>query len=78
MDKFYGAKRSDGVGFVTTREYRRKFKLACVSNLTFGNEWDSCEGETLLECLDKALAWKFQVFEFDTAKELFTWLAENS
>jgi len=78
-DKYYGlSKAGSPRGFITRDDYDRgNFRAKVVRSLTRGNDWTFIQGPDLPAVLANAIAKsKFTVFEFDTHKELMTWLAE--
>ena len=81
-DKFYGVLSSKGSrGFIFREEYRGgRYRNICVDELSRGNSWSSMYAESLKEAIDKFINFvgdiHFAVFEFDSQKELFLWLAK--
>ena len=79
LDKYYGIKESPNwKGFITQSDYEsNRFVTLCSEELTRGNGWEihnNCRSlKTLIERLLKS---NFEVYEFDTHKELFKWLSE--
>lgn len=66
-------------GFIVQQAYRNgPFIAVCENSMTVGNNWDSYSCNTLEATVDAIIksGCKKQVFQFDTAKELFAWLAE--
>lgn len=87
INKFYGAQKisDNSKGFISRPYYKDgKFQIKTIDNITEGNNFNYT-GEcnvTLLERLDTFLKRillhnQFNIFEFDTAKELFLWLAQD-
>ena len=77
--KYYGVLRSCGSkGFITRRNYREGLYSAyCCEGVTRANSWNLQDSDTLDSVIKKLIdILYFKVYEFDTAKELFTWLAE--
>ena len=77
--KFYGVsnKSSRTKGFISRDSLDSGlYRARCSSSLTEGNLWP-CQSSSVLSHTVAALAGRecFEVFEFDTAKELFAWLA---
>ena len=79
---FYGVKVGAyyGRGFVTTKSYLGEYVLRNVSGLTKGDGWSSWPGISdlrtfLVAILDKGPGW--EVYQFDTHKELLNWLLEE-
>ena len=83
--KFYGVGKiiSGSVlqpcGFVTATKYKKSYCLMAVDGLTYGNGY-IFKGDRLKPFIEQVMASttddiiNFQVYEFDTYKELFTWL----
>ena len=81
IHKFYGTENSTGErGFITRKRYDSgDFFARSLRALTNGNGWHNYSKPSLPElisCLkDRPTPW--DVYEFDTARELFTWLLEG-
>jgi hypothetical protein len=77
--KFYGVKALDGqTGFVKQASYcNGKFEAVCSNGLTRHNSWSLLADKTLAKTVEKLLAQKFEVYEFDTPQEMYSWLANN-
>jgi hypothetical protein len=82
-NKYYGIKLCSGGRekcFVTRDGYRcKEYRLLCPDEITEGNSVNFIsEDKKNLYCLLNAVLQSNcgKVYEFDTAKELFTWLAE--
>lgn len=79
VKKYYGVKENLGIkGFITQSDFdTNRFVALCTDEVTRGNNWPAFDGcrslKTLTEKLIKA---KFEVYEFETYKELFKWLSE--
>ena len=78
-DKYYGMihKYGGGKGFVSALPYKGKFIILCAIALTEGNCFSGFENcVTIQDAVTKAQN-MFTIFQFDTHKELFKWLAED-
>ena len=79
--KYYGvlAYSSRNRGFITRFPYwSGSFVALCSSKVTSGNNWDSYTSNTLSEFISTLLRnGFFTIYEFDTARELFAWVAES-
>jgi len=77
-DKFYGVERWDTKGFITRPYYNHgDYQARSLHKLTIGNCF-SIHGEANLGKFVKKLVESpnTKVFEFETAQELMSWLAE--
>jgi len=53
------------------------YQMKSITDLTEGNSWPThSRNNNLFDAIKNLLVNKFTVYQFDTAKELFTWLAE--
>lgn len=81
VDKYYGILTKDSlvVGFITRERFQRgRFIVRCMSKmLTDGNGWFFYRSNDLLTTVKKIVNDGFHIFEFDTAKELFIWMASK-
>jgi hypothetical protein len=83
-DKYYGislkSQPKTPVGFVTREGFRRGNYLAlAVNHLTEGNNYDAYRAERLEDFLNMLISnSRFLVYEFDSNRELFAWLANRS
>ena len=76
-DKYYGAQIRDRKGFISRQGYGQgDFRLYAVDSVTVGNAWSFFDFPILSTVISRILDANNNVFEFDTAKELFKWLAE--
>jgi hypothetical protein len=78
ISKYYGVKHHGGPkGFITSTGYRKSFYTFSEDKLTIGNGWGR-EYSNLKELIGYLLGVNlpFEVYEFDTAKEMFKWLAD--
>ncbi len=50
----------------------------CAYGLTLNVSWDDAGGSNLRDCVETCLRKKFDVFEFDTASEMFKFLSDNT
>ena len=78
-DKYYGViyKYGGDKGFISALEYKDKFTIFCATSLTEGNCFGGFENCTNLQKLCEQAQDNFTIFQFDTYKELFKWLAED-
>jgi len=73
---FIGVKRCGEKAFVTREKYEMGFyKLLSTNQLTKGNGYCIYDEPTLAGLLKNLINANFEVFVFETSKELFTWLA---
>jgi hypothetical protein len=64
-------------GFITRNGYGfGRYVTRCRASITKGNCWEQ-ESDTLNDLIGKLLTWKFVVYEFSTAVELFEWLSKE-
>lgn len=79
--KYYGFVGSYGQkGFITQEHYNcGEFKVLSCEGLTNGNGFSHLNDNSLAGCIKKIIesSTKMTVFEFDTAPELFAWLAKE-
>lgn len=79
--KYYGFVTSlSEKGFITREHYKNgKFKALASGLLTNGNNFSQFDNDSLTECIKNIIKSPFKktVFEFDTAQELFAWLAKK-
>lgn len=73
--KYYGCLIRDQKGFITARHFEGPFFAAAAKSITIGNSW-SQKDTSLANLLRHFILEGFEVFEFETHKELFVWLAE--
>ena len=78
VNKYYGIEtNSNGRGFITAQQYCGKYICVSRSGLTYCNGWHDFTGSDIKEVIkQQIIEHKFVVYEFDTYKELFRWLAE--
>ena len=86
VSKFYGAeKTTDGrKAFIIRSQHSEDgFVVISTKEMTDGNCYPSYAGSTLKQAIvnlkagsDNEFRVEFRVFEFDTSKELFKWLAK--
>ena len=78
--KYYGAKSKEGsTGFISQTEYMGGLYILIASRgLTYRNSWNLLCSHHLGTAIKNLLKQEFEVYEFDTPKELYTWLAENT
>ena len=75
--KYYGVSWGDKKGFITRENYRCDcFILVDSKGLTKNARTFNIDAPTLKECFNNAIDAGLDVYEFDTAKELFSWLSE--
>lgn len=78
-NKFYGVlAKGDVKCFISRKDFNDgDFIVRSSRKLTQGNSYDSFNNNCLRTMITKLVEHEnFEVFEFDTAKELFKWLAE--
>ena len=81
--KFYGVESYNSFmipfekGFVTRERFAQgNFRVYSRESLTDGNGWYRFSFPTLVETIENVATYPMmRIFEFDTAKELFAWLA---
>ena len=74
--KYYGIKGYLCKGFITKEDfYGQKYKTLAANNVTEGNSWSHITGESLRGIIEVLFFNGFDVFEFNTPSELFSWLA---
>ena len=78
-DKCYGVKSDWGqTGFIIQSKHRQgDFHIVCSNGLTRHNNWDLLADKALSKTIENLLAKDFQVYEFDTPQEMYSWLATN-
>ena len=81
-DKYYGVYFGSGrrcaKGFISRESYfSGKYRVICLDGLTFGNGWSHNNKASLILTIQSCLKEGFEAFEFDTAKELMTWLSKD-
>jgi len=78
-DKYYGIIPKEGgdKGFVSASPYQGEFTILFVDSLTTGKSFAICESYATLKELCTENQEHFTIFQFDTYKELFKWLAED-
>lgn len=77
VNKYYGfySKNASCKGFIAREDFENgKFTAYCTEHITEGNNFDSTN--TFEDCLKMLVSRGFQVYEFDTYKQLFKWLSE--
>lgn len=74
--KYYGVLISGDKGFITAKSYGGPKIILCPQSLTRGNGWDGYDAPNLKGTLEALLRDEKDVYEFNTAKELFKWLSE--
>ena len=79
-NKYYGIKAFDGqTGFISQEGYYTgKYIALCSNTLTHRNAWDLLAKPELSKMIEGLLKRGFEVYEFDTPKELWSWLAKNT
>jgi len=78
-DKFYGfvQNHTNLKGFISRISYcSGDYQAKAITDLTEGNSWPIHTRSNLKDAIDNLLNKNFTVYQFDTSKELFTWLAE--
>jgi hypothetical protein len=77
--KFYGfvQNHTNSKGFISRVSYGGgNYQMKAITELTEGNSWPSHSRSNLQGTIENLLNKNFTVYQFDTSKELFTWLAE--
>ena len=79
VNRYYGVKKGETVGFVSRESYERGNFTALVATMaiTKGNNWGFATSPHLQELLEKLICEDFGVFAFDTPIELFDWVAKS-
>jgi hypothetical protein len=80
LDKFYGYSNGSGSkGFCLRSGYDKgAFRFVSLESFTRGNGYTEIEGQTLSQTIESLIkSNNLDFFEFNTAKELFSWLAED-
>ena len=80
--KFYGMQPSGAKAFLTQRVFKsNQYIWLSIDSLTLGNGYvpgdKNSAFQTIFEAMEFSLKYKFQVYEFDTARELMAWLAQK-
>ena len=78
-EKYYGIEESEGYkGFIAAKNYLGKPLVLAADSVTQGNGWSALDNKTTLKsCIITAINEGCQVYEFNTNKELFAWLAQD-
>jgi len=78
-DLYYVVKSDAAIGIITRQHYDDgPFLCKSTDEFTRGNGWTFvCGCKTLTQVVTKAINLKFTVYQFDTAKEMFQWVADN-
>jgi hypothetical protein len=75
-DKYYGVFKGVRRGFITRRDYNRGlFFPITMYEATNGNHW-GVEAHSIQELIHRLLKLEYNVYQFDSSKELAAWLAE--
>lgn len=80
-DKYYAAYRADieAVGFVTQEEHREgNYRFFAPTGITHGNGWSSFINKFLSDHLSQLINNGFEVYEFDTAREMFAFVLSKT
>jgi hypothetical protein len=87
IHKFYGAQKisDNSKGFVSRPYFKDgKFQIRTIDYITEGNHFnyngqrDASSSEHLETFLNRIAKYnEFNIFEFETAKELFAWLSQD-
>jgi len=78
-NRYYGVSNKNGLkGSLTRRNfYNGQYSAFCCQSVTKGNAWDGHDSEKLVDVIKNLISSSlFTVYEFETSKELFAWLAE--
>ena len=78
-EKYYGVEFGPyNRGFITNeRYYGINYTVRSIDGLTYANGYSNYNYSTLLKLVDIIVSQGDIVYEFDTPKELFTWLMEK-
>ncbi len=76
--KYYGVINIDTEkGFIAKGKMcDLEFNLMARKEITIGNCWSHFKNANLKKMCENLIIANFKIFEFDTPKELFAWLAE--
>lgn len=75
--KYYGVFFDNQKSFITKRNYfDGDYSAFLCMSVTKGNSYDGHDSCSLKETINSLISSSFIIYEFDTPKELFTWLAE--
>lgn len=74
--KYYAFKIANFVGTITLKS--GMYYCLCADQLTSGNDISGFKNICLDAMIKDIVQEGFHVFEFETPKELFAWLAENA
>jgi hypothetical protein len=75
-NKFYGFLCDGYKGFITREKYNDgNFIILSITKLTEGNRWPLYKSNTLFSLINDFSEEYHKVYEFETVKELFNWLA---
>lgn len=78
VEKFYGLESFDRRGFITRTDFASgDFIVIAARQVTNGNCWPVFVSKNIVELIENLINNSFNVFEFDTGKELSLWLAQE-
>ena len=76
--KCYGFEVNKSKGFITADGFHgESIAMKGDWRLTHGDNWSRCRARKLIDCLTAILEMTDYLYEFDTAQELFAWLAKE-
>jgi hypothetical protein len=82
LNKYYAVLSKNGqTGLIHRQKLDGYYWFFSSSSLTVGNGWSTFDSQSLRSTVLRLLDDKnssFKVFEFDTAVEMYAWLAENT
>jgi hypothetical protein len=77
--KYYGISHTNAnsKGFITRENYESGlFVTKCISGLTNGNCWSGQNSSSLINLIKQMISSNYQIFEFDTYREILQWLSQ--
>lgn len=77
LNKYYGVDCDGEREFIMSPKYRSdEYRIICADGMTYGNcRYEHCEDKSLQGIIAAALNDGLKVYEFDSARELFKWMA---
>ena len=77
-NKYYGVFGYKIKGFITRESFDSgNFYVATSRNITNGNRFCDYYGDNVNAVIEGLLSNNYEVYEFDTANDLFKWLAKD-
>lgn len=66
-------------GFIMRQKYavNAPYQVICLSNLTICNSWTNLDASNVLTDFIKQIMVHWQVYQFETAKDLFNWVCAD-